>query len=123
MVENGCSTASRRMAMALLGCGGHRLDNALMLYLPEADAYRCPAGEQLKYYCTNAENGQTLHRYWTNAACKTCPIKDQCTTGNERRITRWEHEDVLETVQQRRRETVEQSRHKIVSMNVSQTAK
>jgi hypothetical protein len=57
-----------------------------------------------------------MRRYWTNA-CKTCAIKDQCTTGKERRITRWEHEHVLETVQQRldqdphamrrRRETVE----------------
>ena len=42
---------------------------------------------------------------------------DQCTTGKERRITRWEHEHILEDVQQRldehpemmrtRRETVE----------------
>ena len=40
-----------------------------------------------------------MRRYWTNA-CKTCAIKDQCTTGKERRITRWEHEHVLETVQQ-----------------------
>ena len=57
-----------------------------------------------------------MRRYWTNA-CKTCAIKDQCTTAKERRITRWEHEHVLETVQRRldqdpqamrrRRETVE----------------
>ena len=42
--------------------------------------------------------GQQLRRYWTNA-CRTCAIKHQCTTGNERRITRWEHEHVLEAVQ------------------------
>ena len=70
------------------------------IYLPEEDAYRCPAGERLKYYYTNVENGQTLRRYWTNA-CMGCAIKDQCTTGKKRRITRWDHEDVLETVQQR----------------------
>ena len=50
-------------------------------------------------------------------ACRSCAIKEQCTTANERRIKRWEHEHVLETVQQRldqdpqamrrRRETVE----------------
>jgi len=65
---------------------------------------------------TREEKGLTLRRYWTNA-CTTCPIKDQCTTGHERRITRWEHEHVLEEVQRRldenpdamrqRRETVE----------------
>ena len=57
-----------------------------------------------------------MHRYWTNA-CQSCAIKHNCTTGKERRITRWEHEHVLDAVQRRldehpekmrqRRETVE----------------
>ncbi|MCZ6655621.1 MAG: IS1182 family transposase [Planctomycetota bacterium] len=86
------------------------------VYLAEEDVYRCPAGERLVYRFTNQEDGLTLHRYWSNA-CQGCAIKDQCTTGKERRITRWEHEHVLEAVQQRldehpekmrqRRETVE----------------
>ncbi len=46
------------------------------------------------------EHGRVLHRYWTTA-CATCAIKDRCTPGRERRITRWEHEDVLEAVQRR----------------------
>jgi Transposase DDE domain len=41
-----------------------------------------------------------LHRYRTNA-CQSCAIKRSCTTGNERLISRWEHEAVLETVQAR----------------------
>src|SRR5262245_60791758 len=44
--------------------------------------------------------GKTLHRYWTTA-CQRCPLKEQCTPGAQRRITRWEHEHVLEAVQQR----------------------
>ena len=36
--------------------------------------------------------------YWTNV-CKDCAIKDRCTKGKERRITRWEHEHVVETVE------------------------
>jgi transposase len=85
-------------------------------YLPEEDAYRCPAGERLPYRYTNEEDGKTLRRYWTTA-CSNCSLKSQCTTGPERRITRWEHEHLLEAVQQRldanpqamrqRRETVE----------------
>src|ERR1700758_4919202 len=57
-----------------------------------------------------------LRRYWTTA-CQTCSLKSQCTPGPERRITRWEHEHLLEAVQKRldanpeamrqRRETVE----------------
>jgi hypothetical protein len=86
------------------------------VYLPAEDAYRCPAGEMLKYYYTNEEKGQKLRRYWTNA-CRTCVLKARCTKGPQRRITRWEHEEVVEAVQKRldknpdamrqRRETVE----------------
>ena len=70
------------------------------VYLPDEDAYRCPAGEKLKYYYSNVERGLTLRRYWTTA-CQSCPLKSCCTTGPQRRITRWEHEDVLEAVQRR----------------------
>jgi len=86
------------------------------VYLSDEDVYRCPAGEKLKYYYTNEENGQKLQRYWTNA-CRHCALKHRCTTGVQRRIARWEHEHVLEAVQKRldanpqamrqRRETVE----------------
>ncbi len=86
------------------------------VYRPTDDVYRCPAGETLKYYYTNEENGQQMRNYWTNA-CRTCPIKTQCTTSAQRRIKRWEHEHVVEAVQTRldknpqamrvRRETVE----------------
>jgi len=85
-------------------------------YLAEEDVYICPAGEELAYHYTNEENGLVLRRYWTNA-CQSCAIKHRCTTGKERRITRWEHEHILEAVQRRldrnplamrqRRETVE----------------
>ncbi|WP_426536968.1 IS1182 family transposase [Bradyrhizobium sp. McL0615] len=85
-------------------------------YLPEEDAYRCPAGERLPYRFTSEEDGKMLRRYWTTA-CSNCSLKSQCTTGPERRITRWEHEHLLDAVQQRldtnpqamrqRRETVE----------------
>jgi len=70
------------------------------VYLPTEDAYRCPAGEKLTYRYTNEEDGKALRRYWTTA-CPSCPLKSQCTTGPERRISRWEHEHVLEAVQQR----------------------
>jgi transposase len=86
------------------------------VYLPGEDVYRCPAGERLTYRYTNVENGLRLRRYWTNA-CRTCALKSRCTTGMQRRITRWEHEHVVEAVQKRldenpqamrqRRETVE----------------
>ena len=85
-------------------------------YVAEQDVYICPAGESLPYRYTNEEHGMLLRRYWTNA-CQGCALKQTCTSGKERRITRWEHEHVLEAVQRRldehpekmrqRRETVE----------------
>jgi transposase len=69
-------------------------------YVAGEDVYICPAGERLAYHYTNEENGLVLHRYWTNA-CQSCPIKHSCTTAKERRITRWEHEPILEAVQRR----------------------
>jgi len=86
------------------------------VYVPTEDVYRCPAGEKLPHRMTTEENGKMMRRYWTNA-CPNCPLKSKCTTGNERRIPRWEHEHILEAAQRRldenpqamraRRETVE----------------
>ena len=70
------------------------------VYVAEDDIYLCPAGERLTYRYTNEEDGKTLRRYWTTA-CQACALKSKCTTGQERRIRRWEHEAVLEKVQQR----------------------
>ena len=78
-------------------------------YMKEDDVYICPAGERLSYHFTNEERGKVLHRYWTKA-CGTCAIIHQCTTGKQRRITRWEHEDVLDEMQRRLDEEPEKMR-------------
>ena len=85
-------------------------------YVAEDDTYRCPAGETLPYRYERYQTDLWLRYYWTNT-CTTCAMKEACTTGKERRITRWEHEHVLEALQKRldedpqamrrRRETVE----------------
>jgi len=95
---------------------GGRFGKQDFRYVAEEDVYICPSSERLAYHYTNEENGLVLHRYWTNA-CRTCALKAQCTKGPQRRITRWEHEYVVDAVQARldknpnamrtRRETVE----------------
>ena len=69
-------------------------------YLPADDEYQCPAGQRAIWRYTTVENGLTVHRYWSSA-CPACPLKARCTTGKNRRITRWQHEQVLETMQNR----------------------
>ena len=77
-----------------------RFDKQDFIYIAEDDEYRCPAGQRAIWRFTTVENGLTIHKYWTSA-CPRCPIKAQCTTGEYRRITRWEHEAVLEAMQDR----------------------
>lgn len=69
-------------------------------YIPETDEYRCPAGERAIRRFGRVEHGLMLYRYWSSA-CPRCPMKPRCTTGEYRRITRWEHEHVLDAMQER----------------------
>lgn len=93
-----------------------RFDKADFIYAKEEDEYLCPAGQRAIYRFSREESGMLIRRYWSSA-CKQCPIKSQCTPSDYRRISRWEHEQVLEAVQRRldqspksmtiRRQTVE----------------
>lgn len=86
------------------------------MYHAEDNEYECPAGARLIWRFETQEKGLQLHKYWSSH-CPTCPIKSQCTTSAYRRVTRWEHEAVLEAAEARldrepermrtRRQTVE----------------
>jgi len=107
-------TLPKPMTSSALAAG--RFGKQDFVYVAADDVYCCPAGERLTYRFTTEEAGKMLRRYWTTA-CETCALKAQCTPGKQRRISRWEHEAVLETVQDRldrnpekmrvRRQTVE----------------
>jgi len=86
------------------------------IYKSEDDEYECPAGERAIFRYISQERGKSIRRYWSSA-CVNCKMKPQCTTGVQRRISRWEHEAVLDDLENRlnqapemmkaRRETVE----------------
>jgi transposase len=69
-------------------------------YIAEDDEYECPAGERLVQHMTTEDKGKTILCYWTSK-CRHCHIKAQCTSGVHRKMTRWEHEVVLERAQAR----------------------
>jgi transposase len=73
------------------------------------DEYRCPAEQCAIWRYIRIEDGMTLHKYWSSA-CPRCPIKSKCTTGDCRRIARWEHENILDAMQKRLNRTPEASR-------------
>jgi transposase len=85
------------------------------VYEPSSDSYRCPAGETLIYRYTANEGGQAIRLYWTSI-CGVCALKAHCTTGKERRVRRWEHEHVLDAMNERlaRRPELMQVRRSVV---------
>lgn len=93
-----------------------RFDRADFIYDAQKNEYRCPAGDHLIWRYATIEDGLKVHRYWSSN-CKGCAIKEKCTPSKQRRVTRWEREDVLESMQRRldlapdsmriRRQTVE----------------
>jgi len=89
------------------------------VYEPEHDQYRCPAGEALTWRFVSVEHGLNLNVYFASVfTCRGCAMQAQCTNGShQRRIRRWEHEDIVDAMltrleedpgkMQLRRQTVE----------------
>jgi len=77
-----------------------RFDKRDFVYNAKRNQCRCPAGERAIWRFTTVEDGLTMSKYWSSA-CPRCPIRTQCTTSKYQRISRWEHESVLEAMQKR----------------------
>jgi transposase len=72
-----------------------QFDRSEFRYIEKDDEYVCPAGERLIYRFSREEKGKMTRRYWSSA-CPSCPIHAQCTTGKNRRVSRWVHEEIIE---------------------------
>jgi len=75
-----------------------RFGKGHFIYDAKTNEHSCPAGQRLIWRYANVERGMNLHRYWSSS-CQQCAIKSKCTTDKQRKITRWEHEDVLDAMQ------------------------
>ena len=69
-------------------------------WIEQDNEYECPAGERLIWRFSTDEQGKVVNKYWSSN-CPACSIKARCTTSPYRRVSRWEHEDVLDRVQDR----------------------
>jgi transposase len=77
-------------------------DRSRFRYIKADDEYECPAGERLTFRNEREERGKLIRRYWSSI-CGSCALKQQCTDGKERRVSRWVHEEVLERAAKRLR--------------------
>ena len=79
---------------------GGRFGKQDFVYIPDDDVYRCPAGERLTWRFASVEQGLNVRKYWTSN-CAGCALKAQCTPSKQRRVRRWEHEAVIDAMQER----------------------
>lgn len=87
------------------------------VYDAKNDHYTCPAGQTLTRGRVRSDRKDDMDHYRHLTACFTCPLKPKCTPDKLKRLKRWAHEDVLDSMQARldrmpdamkvRRQTVE----------------
>ena len=77
---------------------GRLFDKSGFSYHAAGDYYRCPAGERLPRKTKSTKN--RLYLYTTDA-CQGCRLKEQCTSGKQRWVSRHFEEDVLNEVAHR----------------------
>lgn len=70
-------------------------------WLPEADAYLCPAGQHLKRH-TNVNDTQRVQYRAPKGACFACPFREQCVpSGRERTLHRSWAQDFVDAAEER----------------------
>jgi len=71
------------------------------IYDAAHDHYTCPAGTKLTKVQRRVDHTEDFDRYRHLSACFTCSLRPRCTAAEQRVIKRWEHEDVLDRMQDR----------------------
>lgn len=71
-------------------------------YEKPTDSYKCPTGAVLTstgtWHSKKTESGEIVYRFktYSTEACKTCPLKSQCTVLPKRIIQRTEYQDAVD---------------------------
>jgi transposase len=80
---------------------GGRFGKEQFSYDAAADTYRCPGDQTLSREVEWLKRGEPHIAYANAEACRSCPLKEQCTTAPYRRITRWVDEAIVEAMHAR----------------------
>ena len=80
---------------------GGRFGKEEFAYEAASDTYRCPKGETLSREVEWLKRGEPHLAYANPGACRSCPIKEPCTTADYRRISRWAGEAIVEAMHAR----------------------
>jgi hypothetical protein len=77
---------------------GGLFDKSAFSYHADGDYYECPAGETLPKKTRSTKNRLYLY---TTEACTGCRLRERCTTGKQRYVSRHFEEDALNEVAER----------------------
>ena len=66
-----------------------------------SDEFVCPQGERLPRHTDNERKGIVYRIYYNTAACRECPVREQCTKGKFRKLHISEHKELAEKVAER----------------------
>jgi hypothetical protein len=71
------------------------------IYDAEYDRYIYPAGQHLTKGRPGSDHRDYIDHYRDLTACPSFALKPRCTSDMHKRVKRWEHEDVLDRIQDR----------------------
>ena len=100
--EEGITTLVPKSLTSGSGANGF-FPRAAFKYDADKNEYRCPADQALTYRHSSVDKqGKTMDCYYASSlTCRDCELKAQCTVGENRRMRRWEHEAILDAVEER----------------------
>jgi transposase len=79
---------------------GEMFDRSAFTYDQAGDTFTCPAGKEMRHYRFHRKD--LLHYYRPALKdCQQCPLKDQCTEASRRSVSRHQHDDALNRMDQR----------------------
>src|SRR3954451_17568879 len=70
-------------------------------YDPARDSVLCPAGHRLEAYSSSVIRRLKKVNHVNKEACGDCPLRARCTKGRFRTVSRYQHEAVLDRMQDR----------------------
>jgi transposase len=76
-----------------------KFSKRLFVFQPDADVYRCPAGQTLTFLSAGTDRHGTPYRYYRGTQCQDCLKRPQCTdSASGRQITRYDGDDLKEAM-------------------------
>ena len=83
--------------------GEKRYHKSNFRYDEARDAHICPEGKELKRWAEQKREGKSLLIVYRGESCRECPVRERCTRGEARTVSRDGREPLMEAMRQKLR--------------------